>query len=199
MSADVPAPLPAPRRDKAWFLVATAALTLAVFAVLLGWSTVTAPFSTADEPRHANSVLRLMQGGGWPDAKTAPMVEGIFVAAAEAGQPIAGDPLPQLPAPADRSVVGHLSEPGGTGRVVIDWMTQHPPGYYAVVAGALNVVGAGDWRWDQMLLGMRAMSSLMAALAVPFVIASVRHLAPPRSSAVPSSSRSPSTATCSAS
>ncbi|MBA8816652.1 hypothetical protein FHX48_001725 [Microbacterium halimionae] len=159
-----------------------AAITVATFIVLFGWATATAPFTTVDEPRHMNSVLRLMQNGGWPAPKSAPMLEGTALASREAGHPTTGDAVSPLPSASERSVITDKNKPSSPEQ--IDWMTQHPPAYYAIVAGTLTVLGAHDWRWDQLLLGMRLVSATLAALAVPFVAGSVRRITRSRAAGI---------------
>lgn len=173
-------------RTGVWF--ETSVLTIAVFLVLALWSLTTPLYSTVDETRHANSVVRLMEGGGWPAPKTAPILEATELGAREAGRPVTGAkvpgapeaegtpaPAPDGPVPADErsSLAGVEGPPSG---VVphLDWMTQHPPGYYAALALPLKAVGADDWRWDHLLLAMRLMSCLFTALAVPFVAGAAR-------------------------
>lgn len=153
-----------------WF-IGVAGLTVSVFGVLLVWALVSAPFSLGDEPRHFNSVLRLMQGGGWPEPRTAPMLEGTIVASREAGHPLVGAALKEPVAADERSIVGEMS---GAVAGEIDWMTQHPPFYYAVVAGIMKAAGGDGWRWDELLMGMRIVSAAIVAAAVPFVAAAVR-------------------------
>ncbi|GAA2076219.1 hypothetical protein GCM10009821_14290 [Aeromicrobium halocynthiae] len=141
-------------------------LTVMLFGVLTLWATLTPPFATVDEPRHANSVLRLVQGGGWPPPREAVMLEASAVAAEEAER---GVPR------ADRSAVLTLSEPESpTPRR--DWMNQHPPLYYGISAAAVvtaDTLSPGDQRWDTSLLVMRMVSVLLTAASVPFVARSV--------------------------
>lgn len=143
-----------------------ALLTLTVFGVLLLWATLSPPYATVDEPRHANSVIRLVQGGGWPPPREAVMLEASAIAAAEAA-----DRVP----PAARSAVLDRDRPeSDTPRR--DWMNQHPPTYYAIVAGAVWTADAltpQPQRWDVTLLVMRVVSALFTAAAVPFVARSV--------------------------
>lgn len=155
------------------FTRGVAALTLTLFAVLALWATLTPGFSTVDEPRHFNSVVRLVQGGGWPEPRTAPMLEATRVATEESGGTDA-DERGQVPR-ADRTPVLGLDAPESADPR-LDWMTQHPPGYYAISAVAVAGVDAlspGEQRWDQSLLVMRLVSCLMTAAALPFMARSV--------------------------
>ncbi len=144
-----------------------ALLMVTLFGVLTLWATLTPPFSTVDEPRHFNSVLRLAQGGGWPPPQTAPMLEGTTRAAAESREGVA---------PQERSSALALDAPDYD-TVKPDWMTQHPPTYYAVTAVAVRAVDLltpGEQRWDQTMLVMRLVSCLMTVAAVPFIARSVK-------------------------
>lgn len=143
-------------------------LTLALLGVLTLWATLTPPFSTVDEQRHLNSVVRLAQGGGWPAPKTAPMLEASAVARAEA---LAGVPHDE------RS--GVLDVRGPADRASIDWMTQHPPLYYGIAAGVVvtgDALVPGEQRWDTTVLLARLVSVVMTAAALPFVASSLRRV-----------------------
>ncbi|MDY0909006.1 glycosyltransferase family 39 protein [Microbacterium sp. CFBP9034] len=154
-----------------------AAVLIAIGALLTLWSIVTPPLSTVDEPVHFNSVLRLMQGGGWPPPQTAPVLEGTFVALQEAGNPFKGTPaLDVLPVAEDRSVVTQMTGTALDGATGVDWMTQHPPTYYGLTAGILTVIGAADWRWDQLAAGARVVSVLFALGGAAFALAAVRRV-----------------------
>lgn len=153
---------------------AIAALVVATFLMGAAWSLMTAPFSTVDEGRHLNSVVRLMEGGGWPGPREAPMLDAVRTAAAEAGNALPGDVATPRP-PGERSTLDSAS---GSTRGVDgdpDWMTQHPPGFYALTAGILKVIGAHGWSWDHALFAMRMLSNLWVALAaIPVVLAARR-------------------------
>lgn len=145
---------------------AVAWLTVTLFGVLTLWATLTPPFATVDEPRHANSVIRLVQGGGWPPPREAVMLEASAVAAEEARQGVARS---------ERSAVLGLDRPESSSPRR-DWMNQHPPLYYGISAAAVvtaDALAPGDQRWDTSLLVMRMVSVLLTAASVPFVARSV--------------------------
>ena len=160
--------------SKVWARLGYAGVLVALAGMLAFWSVLTPPLSTVDEPMHFNSVLRLIQGGGWPPPQSAPVLEGTFVAAQEAGNPFRGTASIETPEPADRSVVTDLVGDSYEGVTDIDWMTQHPPTYYGIVAGVLTAVGGAEWRWDQLALGMRLFSGVFVVGAFAFVLASLR-------------------------
>ncbi len=178
--------------------IETTLLTAAVFGVLAVWSLTTPLYSTVDEPRHINSVLRLVEGGGWPEPKSAPILEAVDVGARESARPLGetevpgaarapGEPAPtpDTPlAPAERSSLAGVEGPPAGKVPKLDWMTQHPPGYYALLAGAAVVTDAHDWRWDHAVVLLRLLSAAMAAATVPFVMAAARMLTGRRSAAL---------------
>lgn len=156
----------------------------AVAGLLVFWALMSPPLATIDEPRHVNSVLRILQGGGWPPPYTATMTEGTLVAMEEAGNPLVAPSLAEIPGPDDRAVVTELTEAGLNGAEPRDWMNQHPPTYYGLIAGGLSVLGADDWRWDQQLMAMRLMSVSMVVGGVLFVAGSVRRMSGSAAAAV---------------
>lgn len=167
-----------------WYIrLGYAAVLVAIAAASLFWSALTPAAVSVDEPVHVNSVIRLMQGGGWPPPRTAPVLEATGVATVEAGRPWMDrtwDDMPvleELPAPEERSVVGHLDTPlTHDGEILIDWMNQHPPTWYAIAAGAMTVLGADEWRWDQLYFGLRTVSMVFVTGAAAFILAGVRRL-----------------------
>lgn len=169
------------------FSVAMVSVTAFIFLVASLWAVVTPAFRAPDEAKHFNSILRLMQGGGWPPPQSVGLVEGTFVAVYESGFVATGKPVsvryyadlpafkdPELPQAEYRSVVSGLSTQGYGEITTPDQMTQHPPLYYSIEAILLKILGADGWRWDQLLLGMRLISAMMVAAAVPFIMAMIR-------------------------
>lgn len=160
-----------------------AAVIVAIAMTGVFWAILTPPARSVDEPVHVNSVIRLMQGGGWPAPRSAPVLAATGLATVEAGRPWMDrtwDDMPAIAAPpaaADRSVVGHLDRPlTHDGQILVDWMTQHPPTWYAIAASAMTVLGADDWRWDQLYFGIRMVSIAFVTGAAAFVLAAIRRL-----------------------
>lgn len=148
------------------FTVGVIWMTLTLFGVLTLWATLTPAFVTVDEPRHFNSVVRLVQGGGWPPPREAVMLEASAVAVQEAA---AGTPR------SERSAVLGLDDPESDDPRR-DWMNQHPPLYYGLVAAAVvttDRLTPGDQPWDTTVLVMRLVSVLLTAASVPFVASSL--------------------------
>lgn len=161
-----------------YVLVILALASMGVF-----WAVLTPPATSVDEPIHVNSVVRLMQGGGWPAPQSAPVLEATGVATLEAGRAWMNrswddmQPPEELPPPEQRSVIGHLDDPlTRDGEIMIDWMTQHPPTWYAIAAGTMSVLGADDWRWDQLYFGLRVLSVMFVTGGAVFVLASVKRI-----------------------
>lgn len=175
-----------------------AAVTALFGTVLLLWAVLTPAFRAPDEPQHLNSVLRLLEGGGWPAPQTATILDGVRVAVDQAawapveapfirqsatilpgdrhrtGQPQFVDVDPgDL---TDRVVVRDVELPEGSGPPAVDQMTQHPPGYYALGALLLKVLGGEDWRWDQQLLAVRLLSAFLTVWLVPLAAATTRNV-----------------------
>lgn len=186
-----------------WLVVATGLFG----AVLALWALLTPGFRAPDEPQHVNSVLRLLDGGGWPAPGDAVVLDGVHVAADEAGWvprqlPLARQNSSTLPQgdiqlgmpdfalldpgdPADRSrpLVDDAAGVSPDARTV-DQMTQHPPGYYALGAALLGVLGGEDWRWDQQLLALRLLGVVLLMGLVPLTAVVVRNVGGSRRAAV---------------
>ncbi|QAY63365.1 DUF2142 domain-containing protein [Xylanimonas allomyrinae] len=178
------------RSDVAWRR-ALAALLVLVAAWGVCWAVLTPPFRSPDEQTHLGSVLRIAYGGGWPPPGEAYVPPIVADAEREAGWPgdLPGrrivrpgkpqfvDRTPSVRAERTRIDAGNAVTPTPPpADAVVDQMTQHPPGWYAVGAALLRVTGLADARWDQALLALRLMDVAMLAAAVPFAAASARRL-----------------------
>lgn len=183
------------------------AATVLFGTVLVLWAVLTPAFRAPDEPQHFNSVIRLVEGGGWPAPGEALISDGVRVAAEEAGwvptqAPFirqSGSVLPgevgrtgpqqfvaiQPTDPADRSVITAVGplDPATTPPAV-DQMTQHPPGYYALGALLLTALDGEDWRWDQQLLALRLLSASLVVWLVPLAAAVTRNVGGSRRAAL---------------
>lgn len=162
------------------------------------WAVLTPAFRAPDEPQHFNSVIRLLEGGGWPDPQAATISDGVRVAVDQAAWASVDEPFIRQSAailpgeaertgqpyfvdldpgdPADRVVVSDVELPEGSAPPVVDQMTQHPPGYYALGALLLTLLGGDDWRWDQQLLAVRLLSAFLVVWLVPLAAATTRNL-----------------------
>ncbi|TFV62896.1 UNVERIFIED_ORG: hypothetical protein E4P37_16135 [Bacillus sp. AZ43] len=178
------------------------AATVVFVALMVFWSVLTPWFRNPDEPQHVNSVVRLMQGGGWPAPAEAVMtaevlraktLSGFSAVDGQQGNWAGGTLLPgvrpdiaeedlvyfalysaQAPTPpAERPSFADMAL---TRQVDLseypDQMTQHPPLYYALTAGVLEVAGADDWRFDRAMALMRLVGVVLVA-PLPLIASSV--------------------------
>jgi small subunit ribosomal protein S36 len=138
--------------------------------VLAGWSVLAPLYHAADEPNHADAVMRLEEGRGWPSTRTARVTdEGIGATAASPYGRAANRltlnlaPIPESLAPGrhDRPEWQNLRALPGTSGKIIQQSTQHPPGYYWYEALILRAGGAAGWRWDIAVSTMRLLSALL--------------------------------------
>ena len=146
-------------------------LVTALFALILaGWSVLAPLYHAADEPNHADAVMRLVEGYGWPAPATARVTDqGVgAIAASPYGtkqQPLALTikPIPAAAAPGrhDRPTWKELRALPDTSGKLLQQLTQHPPGYYWYEAVILRAAGATGWRWDIAVSTMRLLSALL--------------------------------------
>ena len=138
-------------------LVVLAALTAAFAAMLTLWAFLTPIYGAPDEHAHLNSAIRLTQGLTWPAPGDARLSEAVVAARDEAA--LAGR---------DRSTFSELmaDHPGDGG---VDQMTQHPPLYYLLAAGALQAVGYEQLRADVALLSLR-LGGVLLMLPLPSLL-----------------------------
>lgn len=161
-------------RLRTWgaYETAVAALSGVVLVVTLAWGVVLPAFDGPDEPWHHNSVARLVDGGGWPPAYEAMVLESTWDAVRESGAAVPGEDDRAAPiAPGER---GPLLDGTSEGSDVPDFMLQHPPAHYGLVAVVVTAAGGGDLAWDRAQLLMRAVSAVLVAAAVALVVGAVR-------------------------
>ncbi|CAN5166987.1 hypothetical protein BH11ACT5_BH11ACT5_15070 [soil metagenome] len=144
---------------------AVLALTIAFAAVLTLWASLTPAFKAPDEAAHFSSVERMATAPAWPDPGEARMSGAVKAAFAER----------TLPA-SERSTLGELAAENPGLSDSLDWMTQHPPGYYAVVGAVMNVLGIDNMRWDVALFVIRLISVLIVASLPVFLFKTIRNL-----------------------
>jgi hypothetical protein len=157
--------------------------------VLVLWTMLAPAYRSPDESQHVNSVLRLAEGGGWPEPGDARMsgevlhsrtLAGFTNSDRQGGNWDGGNLLPgvrrvlplsdlkyfalfskRAPTPADQRLPFDELHVQGKVPQRLDQMTQHPPLYYAVEAGIYTVVDAENWRFDRALALMRLISVAM--------------------------------------
>lgn len=127
---------------------ALAAITAAFIATMLMWVALTPMFGAPDEGAHFSSAYRMATAPSWPDPGDA-RIAGAVRAALEAGGKSRAE---------NRATWGELeaTDPGLSDSV--DWMTQHPPLYYALAGGVLSVTNLGETRWDHSVVQLRLFS-----------------------------------------
>jgi small subunit ribosomal protein S36 len=147
-----------------WIITALFALVLAA------WSVLAPLYHAADEPNHADAVMRLVEGKGWPSSETARVTDqGVGATAASPygtrQRPLTLNtaPLAASAAPGrdDRPTWKQLQALPGTSGRLTQQITQHPPGYYWYEAVILKIGGATGWRWDIAVSAMRLLSALL--------------------------------------
>ncbi len=161
-------------RRRAWgaYEVSVAALSGVVLVVTLAWGMLLPAFDGPDEPWHHNSVARLVDGGGWPPAYEAMVLESTWDAVRESGAAVPGERDRSSPlSPTER---GPLLDGTSEASDVPDFMLQHPPAHYGLVAVVVGAAGGGDLSWDRAQLVMRAVSAVLLATAVALVVGAVR-------------------------
>ncbi|MGF7233930.1 MAG: DUF2142 domain-containing protein [Frankia sp.] len=148
-------------------------LITGLFGLLLaGWSVLVPQYHAPDEPNHADAIMRLEQGKGWPHPGHAFVLpDGVGAIAASplgavknryvlfSGPIPRSEAVPRSQRPAWKDL-GADQPPGGVQQIV-----QHPPLYYGIEAAVFRIVpGWGDsLRWDVTIGLMRLMTVLMVA------------------------------------
>jgi len=144
------------------------AATMLLAALLGVWTMLTPAYRGPDEPQHVSTVLRLATGGGYPapgDAYMDPAVLSSYRWVDYWGRqgrvPKTERPARLAHPPSMRSLRAPDAPRPPTG---IDQMTQHPPGYYALLAGVVKVFGLEGASPTSVILVLRLFS---AALLLP--------------------------------
>jgi Predicted membrane protein (DUF2142) len=158
--------------------VVVALATVALFAVLAIWACVTPDYRAPDEPQQVSTTLRLAYLHSYPapgDATIFPPVKASYSDVGFGGiglNTIIG--LNPLPRPTEKQLSQQTLRQlgaGATGAVTpydYDQMTQHPPGYFAVMAVAARVFDVIDKTPRTALLILRLCSALLL-LPLPFL------------------------------
>ena len=175
------------RRVRAGALLLVTALWA---GLLLGWLQLTPLYRAADEPTHVDLVLRLADGGSYAAPGTLdvdPRVRASFplagLSSAERPELAALYPLPYATTdvpPRDVPFDELPSDPGLT--PFANQMTQHPPLYYLLLAGATHVLpGFDGWSFPHQLGALRLVSALLLLPLPALAAAGARRLgaAPP--------------------
>lgn len=148
--------------------IANIILGFIIFTFGLIYALIMPPFSGPDERFHYNSVVRVIEGGGWPLPYKAKILENTKTAVLESGYK-AGSIIPNeniVTEPKLRS--DFLKQPNEKTRQV-DNMVQHPPLYYYFSAFILKIFSHFTERWDHAIFIMRLVSSLLVASSIIFI------------------------------
>lgn len=160
------------------------AVTAFHLGLLLAFSVLYPPFTGFDETQHVDAVLSIRHGDGWPAPQERELSEGVVVVAtpllrSASDLPFSDDVVP--PRDARPSLVEAGVERDSVGQLLPNQITQHPPLYYGVLAGALAVLpGSADWPFDRTVGVLRLLSILLMAPLPLLAWATARALrAPP--------------------
>ena len=148
--------------------------------VLLGWLQLTPLYRAADETLHVDLVLHVLDGDGYP-----PAGELELDPAVRASYPLAGLsseerpelaslfplPLSSTDVPARERSFDELEPLPGL-PVIHNQMTQHPPLYYGLLAGAARLVPGFDDRSFVTQVGLLRLLSAALLLPLPLLAAS---------------------------
>ncbi|WP_375000319.1 phospholipid carrier-dependent glycosyltransferase [Aeromicrobium sp. CTD01-1L150] len=165
-------------RTEAGYRAACALLSIVFLAGSLVWALTTPAFHGPDEALHYNSVNRILSGEGWPEPYDAEVKGSTWQAVGEStGSHVLFAPeevrsLPKPP-PDERS---SMAGPTDLEDQTRDQMVQHPPGYYGLAAGILQLAGGTSLSWDTALVTLRILSAVLTAAAVPFMVGLGRRL-----------------------
>ena len=148
-----------------------------LFAGLLAlWCVVAPPYRAADEPMHISTTLRLADSGRYPAPGRALMDPGVLASygwvdyfGAGGRRPATVRPDYLAHAPSMRALRSPQAPRPAT---AIDQMTQHPPGYYLLMAGAVRLLHLQDLTPYGFVLALRLISTLLL-LPLPWMCARV--------------------------
>ena len=151
---------------------AAAAATALLAGLLLMWTVVTPAYRASDEPMHVSTAVRLAESGRYPEAGRALMDPAVLASYrwvnyfGASGRAPALERSPGLAQPPSMSQLEAPDVPRP--RTAIDQMTQHPPGYYLVLAGAIRLLSLDGSSPTGLVLALRLVSVLMF-LPIPFL------------------------------
>ena len=147
--------------------------------VLLGWLQLTPLYRAADETLHVDLVLHVLDGDGYPPAGALELESAV-----RASYPLAGLsteerpelaslfplPLSSTDVPGREQSFDELDPLPGLPDIT-NQMTQHPPLYYALVAGAASLVPGFDERSFVTQVGLLRLLSAALLLPLPVLAA----------------------------
>lgn len=149
------------------------------------WTVVAPAFRAPDEPMHVSTILRLADTGRYPPAGQAMMVPSVLASYGWVNYFGMHNRQPTVVRPgflAHPPPVEQLSGPNvKRAGPAVDQMTQHPPGYYLVLAGAVRVLQLERLPPGELVVALRLLSAMLL-LPIPLLCTVVarRVALPPR-------------------
>ena len=151
---------------------AAVAATVLLAALMVMWSVVAPAYRASDEPMHVSTTLRLAESGRYPPPGRALMDPSVLASFRWVNYFGRAGRVPTVDRPAALSQPPSMHELSGPNvpraKTDIDQMTQHPPGYYLLMAGAVKALRLDDASPNGLILGLRLVSSLLL-LPIPFL------------------------------
>ena len=136
------------------------------------WAVVAPAYRASDEPMHVSTTLRLAESGRYPPPGRALMDPSVLASFRWVSYFGRGGRGPTVEQPAALSQPPSMRELAGPDvprpRTAIDQMTQHPPAYYLLLAGAVRLLHLDDASPTGLVLGLRLISSLLL-LPIPYL------------------------------
>ncbi|HEX7105487.1 MAG TPA: glycosyltransferase family 39 protein [Acidothermaceae bacterium] len=144
-----------------WFAMALHIATMVVFTLIYP------AYWAFDETGHVSRVLSAQAGRVTPTPGAEPYVAAVahsYTDHAAKDQPpfITRTPLPRVDRPSMISLGG--AQPYSPPKALPNQLAQHPPGYYLLAAGVLDIVpGSADFSWDQTVGLLRLFDVVLLA------------------------------------
>lgn len=136
------------------------------------WSVVAPAYRASDEPMHVSTALRLAESGRYPPPGRALMDPSVLASFRWVSYFGKGGRVPAVERPAALARPPSMRALSGPGvarpKTDIDQMTQHPPGYYLLLAGATRLLRLDSESPSALVLGLRLVSSLLL-LPIPLL------------------------------
>lgn len=148
------------------------AATALLGGLMLVWSVLAPAYRASDEPMHVSTTLRLADSGRYPppgEALMDPSVLASFDWVSYLGRAGRVPTVEQPEALSQPPSMQQLSGPDVPRPATdVDQMTQHPPGYYLLMAGAVRLLSLDEASPSGLVLGLRLLSSLLL-LPIPYL------------------------------
>ena len=124
--------------------VVVGSATVALAGLLTMWAVVAPTYRASDEPMHVSTTMRLAESGRYPAPGRALMDPAVLASYRWVNYFGATDRAPKLERAARLAHPPSMAALGAPDarrpRTAVDQMTQHPPAYYLVLAGAVRAL-----------------------------------------------------------